>query len=93
MSRPTEERPLRLRCPVCDGRGCEACSAGILHVTDCPRQWSASAMNALRWADWAQRGSWWCEGGIRNQPAKYVQFVEVALAEIESAKFEAAART
>ena len=36
---PTEAEPLEIECPVCMGRGCDACGGGWIVISECTQRW------------------------------------------------------
>lgn len=96
MNPPTPQGSYDLPCPSCAGRGveCDRCepegsNSGTFSLTQCPRVYAgASIAQALRFADFARRGSWPVSGGVLDQCAWFVRACEA----IEAARADVRAR-
>ena len=66
--RPDGHSPLEIECPVCDGKGCDACKRGWIIIDDCPKERvTHETMECMGAARWFEKGLPPVAGGVLDQ--------------------------
>lgn len=99
---PTEELPLRMRCPSCDALAsdvdgrihCDACGdCGEYLVTECPKRYvKQDVADLLMAADLAKQGNWPVGNGWLNNAQPCIDAIRFAWGDQAHAKAEIAER-
>lgn len=74
-SQGTEQEPVEIECPVCDGSGCDECEEGFFTLTQCPNTFCNSVVTTLDVIDMWNKGLPPVAGGVLDQSASFVKAV------------------
>lgn len=70
--------PFEIECPLCDATGCDHCNgSGRFDVEGCPKRYLTTAdVNAIRLAEFAEKGMLPATGTIADQEYHFVELCE-----------------
>lgn len=71
-----EKTLIEIECVHCDGEGCEKCDHGYFQITGCPNAVCSGVSRSLDYYDLAKKGNWPVAGGMLDQSASFVRFVQ-----------------
>ncbi len=88
MDKGTDAEPVLIRCPACDGAGCDRCDHGDVKINGCPQDECASVVSAIRMFDLFEKGLPPISGGVLDQSACFIEAAQLFRSEEEAAKAE-----
>lgn len=70
-----DDKDIELKCPICNGHGCEHCKGGWFEVPGCVQRFVSPMLPAIRMADAYHKGFLPVAGGVLDQSASFIEFV------------------
>ena len=71
----TDQEPIGIECPDCEGEGCEHCTDGEFRIEGCPNSFCSSIVTTLDVIDMWSKGMPPIDGGVLDQSASFVRAV------------------
>lgn len=84
----TEQEPIEIECPACNGGGCDECDEGSFKVIDCPNKYCRDVVQVANLADLFGKGILPVAGGALDQSAWFMEAVNVLERDEQSIKAE-----
>ena len=84
----TEQEPLAIECPSCDGEGCDHCSDGSVDVVGCPNKFCGEVSQVVRLGDLFSKGLPPVSGGVLDQSAWFIQAVGILARDEDQIKYD-----
>lgn len=72
MDAGTENEPLEIECPECDGLGCDACSDGSIRIDGCPNVYCSTIAPVINIIELFEKGLPPIVGGVLDQSASFL---------------------
>jgi hypothetical protein len=69
----TDQEPIEIECPSCDGEGCDQCKQGSIEVKGCPNAYCSSVVQATVLADLFDKGLPPIQGGVLDQSLSFIE--------------------
>ncbi len=69
----TEDNPIDIECPSCNGFGCELCDDGYVRLDGCPNQMCAPVVPVIDIIDMIGKGHLPIAGGTLDQSVSIIQ--------------------
>lgn len=73
----TEQLPLEMECPQCNGEGCAECEHGIVKITGCPQQYCRSVAKVAQLSTYSEKGLLPITGGVLDQSAWVMEAISI----------------
>lgn len=68
----TDQEPIEIECPVCNGAGCTECNQGHWRLTGCPNRFCAPVIDLVELCELYERGLPPIQGGSLDQSAWFL---------------------
>lgn len=87
----SDQTPIEIECPNCDGAGCDKCRQGMVRITGCPNEYCLSIAPLVSLAELFKKGIPPVAGGVLDQSVWFVEAARIldresAMIERENAK-------
>ena len=84
----TEQEPIELECPACDGSGCDECNEGRFTVIDCPNKYCRDVAQVANLSDLFSKGIPPIAGGALDQSAWFMEAIGILERDEHTCKIE-----
>lgn len=73
VDKGTEQEPLELECPACDGVGCDDCGGmGYMRIEGCPKVYCSQIVPTMQLIELFENGLPPIAGGVLDQSASFI---------------------
>ena len=76
-SEGSEQEPIEINCPSCEGEGCSHCNDGAVAITECPNRYCREMSSVTTLADMMEKGIMPVAGGALDQSAWFLQAARI----------------
>lgn len=76
-SEGSEQEPIDIDCPSCDGEGCDKCDDGVVHITECPNKYCRDLSQVVILAEMMDKGVMPVAGGLLDQSSWLLQAARI----------------
>jgi hypothetical protein len=73
----TEQEPIEMQCPCCNGEGCSECQMGMIQIIGCPNRYCSTVADVVRMSEFFDKGLPPVAGGLLDQSAWFLDAVSV----------------
>jgi hypothetical protein len=73
----TDQEPIEIECPACDGGGCNECTFGMVRIDGCPNAYCREMVPLVELADLFEKGIPPIAGGALDQSAWFLKAVKI----------------
>ena len=85
----TDNEPIEIECPACNGQGCDDCNDGSVKIVGCPNTYCRPMIPAINLIDLFGKGVLPVAGGALDQSAWFLEAASVMGHEDAAMKAEA----